>query len=162
MSDCVFYSGPSLPTLSESLCRERHEVLRPVKITTQLSVTEEPTNNSRHSRSFIANKSVPETALVRELRERVGSAPKSINSSTVSAHTPACTSQVSESVDYMKLSMRDFPKEECSRGDQETEEELVATGGNPFRSLLLFIPLRLGQEKFNTEYAKDLKVIRLR
>jgi len=62
----------------------------------------------------------------------------------------------------MKLSMRDFPKEECSRGDQETEEELVATGGNPFRSLLLFIPLRLGQEKFNTEYAKDLKVIRLR
>ena len=149
-------------SLSESLCRERHEVLRPIKVTTQLSVSEEPSNNRHHSRSFAANKPGPNAALVREreLRERVGSAPKSIDSSMMSAHTTACTSQVSESVDYMKLSMRDFAREECSRGDLGKEdEEMLAVGSNPFRSLLLFVPLRLGQEKFNTEYTRALKVI---
>ena len=68
------------------------------------------------------------------------------------------SSQLTESVEYMKLSMTDFANQDGSDGVREKEEDL-ATGTSCFRSLLLFIPLRLGQERFNPEYTEALKVI---
>ena len=68
------------------------------------------------------------------------------------------SSQLTESVEYMKLSMTDFANQDGSDGVQKKEEDL-ATGTSCFRSLLLFIPLRLGQERFNPEYTEALKVI---
>ena len=54
--------------------------------------------------------------------------------------------------------------EEEEEEEEEQEEEREENGfssdadDQPFRSLLLFIPLRLGQERFNLEYKEALKV----
>lgn len=81
-------------------------------------------------------------------------------------------------ISYMKVSMTQVPKdgpqfdldnmdgvgaEEEKEGEeeeeQEEEEREVDGEGDGFRSLLLFVPLRLGQDKFNPEYADALKVV---
>lgn len=60
-------------------------------------------------------------------------------------------SKLIESGDFMKLSMSDFrPGESSELAEAEGSEE-------GFRPLLLFIPLRLGQDKFNPDYTEALK-----
>lgn len=73
---------------------------------------------------------------------------------------------MSASVNYMKLSMSDFHREVESSPSGAANEAGWGGGTSDldwgpvrrFRSLLLFIPLRLGQDKFNPEYADALKV----
>ena len=52
---------------------------------------------------------------------------------------------------------------ECPESTSSSDDEVcgvTGTEGSTFRSLLLFIPLRLGQDKFNLEYKEALKVYR--
>ena len=143
---------------SESLCREPHVVPRPVKISTQLSVhhTSEPTDTrQQHSRGFTFTKTRPTGAFKKGIRIQIESAPKNLGTG-IKSESPA-SSQLTESVEYMKLSMTDFANQDGSDGVQKEED--LATGTSCFRSLLLFIPLRLGQERFNPEYTEALKVM---
>ena len=73
-------------------------------------------------------------------------------SGTKSQPSASAHSKLIDSGDFMKLSMSEFRHEESS--------DLPEVEGSEwgFRPLLLFIPLRLGQDKFNPEYTEALKV----
>ena len=78
-------------------------------------------------------------------------------------------------MDFMKLSIRENPsmisgcstgagtslravrEERGSPGSEEEEEQEVQEKG-VFRPILFFIPLRLGQDRFNEQYKDSLKV----
>ena len=64
-------------------------------------------------------------------------------------------SKLIESGDFMKVSMSEFRQEESSSLHALREKDDAC---HWFRPLLLLIPLRLGQDKFNSEYAEALKV----
>ena len=89
---------------------------------------------------------------------------------TLGNNTVEFTESLAMGSSYMKVSLSDFHKDEQTTAttDMEiVEEEEKGEEGEgereeqEFRSLLLFIPLRLGQEKFNMEYAEALKVCAL-
>ena len=76
-----------------------------------------------------------------------------------------------QSVDFARVGHNDCQENDCDESmEEEEEEERMCEGGGGgcdegeggaeggFRSLLLFVPLRLGQEKFNMEYKEALKV----
>ena len=68
-----------------------------------------------------------------------------------------------ESQGFMKLSFHERPTPLAS-GGMLTKRSVSTPCGYPenddkFRSLLLFIPLRLGQDSFNFQYADSLKVV---
>ena len=87
-----------------------------------------------------------ETSLKAGAKTSIGSSGDKSQPSS-SAH-----SKLIESGDFMKLSMSDFrPGESSELAEAEGSEE-------GFRPLLLFIPLRLGQDKFNPDYTEALKV----
>lgn len=85
--------------------------------------------------------------------------------------------KMDDSMDFMKLSLCVSPEKDATDlltppthrpavpeghpiagAKEEEEEEGEGEGREKFRSLLLFIPLRLGQDTFNTVYSEALKV----
>ena len=67
---------------------------------------------------------------------------------------PIVSSDVAQSMgmSFMKVSLNEFGE----RSEVERSGDCDCEDG--FRSLLLFVPLRLGQDKFNPEYGEALKV----
>ena len=61
------------------------------------------------------------------------------------------------SADFDKIGRNDFSSSD-SESDDCFVDEVGGAKGSEFRSLLLFIPLRLGQDKFNMEYKEAVKV----
>ena len=61
------------------------------------------------------------------------------------------------SADFDRVGQKDSSSSD--EGDDDCfPDEVDGAKGSEFRSLLLFIPLRLGQEKFNLEYKEAVKV----
>ena len=69
-----------------------------------------------------------------------------------------------QSAEFDRVGPKDYIDSSSSSdedGDCFTNEVggVISAEGREFRSLLLFIPLRLGQERFNTEYKEAVKVL---
>ena len=64
-----------------------------------------------------------------------------------------------KSADFDRVGLQDLDVGSSSDDDDCFTDEVGGAKGSEFRSLLLFIPLRLGQEKFNSEYTEALKVL---
>lgn len=86
--------------------------------------------------------------------------PTSIPNSLSRSYDPNCDSAV------LDLNMEDFHKQFSGEpnltpshvaSQDEDIDSRISSPDELFRPLLLFIPLRLGQEKFNMEYAEALK-----
>ena len=66
-----------------------------------------------------------------------------------------------QSADFARVAHTDYLEDDSSSSSSDNDDGFVNEEGGVgagFRSLLLFIPLRLGQEKFNMEYKEALKV----
>ena len=66
-----------------------------------------------------------------------------------------------QSADFARVAHTDYLEDDPSSSSSDNDDGFVNEEGGEgagFRSLLLFIPLRLGQEKFNMEYKEALKV----
>lgn len=68
-----------------------------------------------------------------------------------------------KSADFDRVAHRDYADYTSSSSSDSGDDncltnEVGGAKGSEFRSLLLFIPLRLGQEKFNMEYKEAVKV----
>lgn len=87
--------------------------------------------------------------------------PTSIPNSLSQSYDPNCDSAV------LNLNMEDFHRQFSGEPNlttahenglsQEDIDSRISSPEERFRPLLIFIPLRLGQEKFNMEYADALK-----
>ena len=63
------------------------------------------------------------------------------------------------SADFDRIGQKDFSSSDSDDGHDDCfTNEVGGAQGSEFRSLLLFIPLRLGQDKFNLEYKEAVKV----
>lgn len=67
-----------------------------------------------------------------------------------------------KSAEFDRVGHGDYVESAFSTSSSDDDEVggVNSTEGSKFRSLLLFIPLRLGQEKFNMEYRDAVKVER--